>query len=57
MEKFLQKLIEGMEYYAKSYTISGNHNLSSSKSFRSSSKKEKEIEIKHIQTLFAAQHK
>ncbi|HWJ76676.1 MAG TPA: hypothetical protein VNR61_01190 [Niallia sp.] len=57
MEKFLQKLIEGMEYYAKSYTISGNYNLSSSKSFQSSSYKGKEIEINNIQTLFASQHK
>lgn len=55
MEKFLQKLIEGMEYYAKSYTISGNHNLSSSKTFRAGSKEENEIN--NIQTLYVPQHK
>ena len=56
MEKFLQKLIEGMEYYAKSYTISGNQNLSSRTSSQSSSNKKKEIEKYNIQTLVAPQH-
>jgi hypothetical protein len=42
MEKFLQKLIEGMEYYAKSYTISGNQNLSRHTSSQSSSNKKRD---------------
>jgi hypothetical protein len=55
MEKFLQKLIEGMEYYAKSYTISGNQNLSSRTS-QSSSNKKKDIENYNIQSLVAPQY-
>jgi hypothetical protein len=49
MKKFLEKLIEGMENYAKSYTISGNQNLSSPTSLK------KEIKIK-IQTIVASEH-
>jgi hypothetical protein len=52
---FLQKLIEGMEYYAKSFTISGNADLSST-SYQPGSNKQKKIEIKNTHTLIGPKH-
>jgi hypothetical protein len=54
MGNFFQKLIEGMEYYAKSFTITGNADLSST-SFQSSSNKQ-DIKTKNIHTLIGPQH-
>jgi len=45
MEKLLQKLIEGMEYYAKSFTINGNtDHFGISSSFGSTPSKKEETE-------------